>query len=46
MTFLPIYLVLTYGSFVLLKWMNRGDLLQVIGLFNVKEMKKYVAGEN
>jgi O-antigen/teichoic acid export membrane protein len=43
--FLPIYLVFTYTSFVLFKWMNKSDVMQVIGLFNIKAMKKYVSGE-
>ncbi len=44
-SFLPIYLIITYTSFVLFKWMNKGDLMQVLGLFNVKAMKNYISGE-
>ncbi|MFN8258874.1 MAG: oligosaccharide flippase family protein [Bacteroidales bacterium] len=43
--FLPIYLLLTYGSFYLFKWMNMNDVYQLLGLFNVKAMKNYISGE-
>ncbi len=43
--FLPIYILLTYGSFFVLKWMNRNDIVQLLGLFNIKAMKNYISGE-
>ena len=43
--FLAIYLIITYLSFIVFKWMNKSDILQVLGLFNVKAMKNYISGE-
>jgi len=45
LTFLPIYLVVTYSSLAALKWFKKEDLRQVLGLFNIKEMKNYISGE-
>ena len=45
LAFLPIYVIFTYSTFFAFKWMKREDLLQVLGLFNIKEMKKYISGE-
>jgi len=45
LSFLPIYLIFTYASFILFKWMNKNDVMQVLGLFNIKAMKNYISGE-
>jgi len=43
--FLPIYLIYTFLSFHLLKWMNKEDWISVVRLFDIKAMKNYISGE-
>ncbi|MEN8122646.1 MAG: flippase [Bacteroidota bacterium] len=45
LSFLPIYLIYTFLSLHILKWMNREDWFSVIRLFDLKAMKKYISGE-
>ncbi len=44
-SFIPIYILVTFLSLHLLKWINKEDWFAVIKLFDIKAMKNYISGE-
>lgn len=44
--FFPIlYFIVTYLSFILLKWVNKDDWKMLLSIWDVKSMKKYIVSE-
>lgn len=43
--FVSLFYAITYAFLFLVKWMNKGDVSELIGLFNAKKIKSYVKNE-